>query len=167
MIVGYAAVFDALSENLGGFREMIAPGAFDAVLDDDVRAVINHEPSLILGRTKAGTLTISQDTIGLRYSVEAPGTSYANDFLLSARRGDITQSSFRFQVDQDDWAEDEDGRIIRTIRSFKRLLDVSPVTYPAYPDATVAVRALEQFQEQNRRGLNKTRAGYMLDIAAK
>lgn len=147
VIAGYAALFDSLSENLGGFREKIDKGAFDAVMNDDVRAVFNHDPSIILGRTRSGTLKISQDDVGLRYEVVPPDTQQARDLLVSIERGDINQSSFRFVVDKDDWQEDEDGRIIRTIRSFKSLMDVSPVTYPAYPEATAGVRSLELWKK--------------------
>jgi len=140
-ISGYAAVFNTLSENLGGFREQIAPGAFDPVMDNDVRALFNHEPHLILGRTTADTLQLSLDDTGLRYTIDPPDTQYARDLVKSIERRDVTQSSFAFRVQDDNWDEDDDGRLIRTIREFKRLYDISPVTYPAYPDTTVAARA--------------------------
>lgn len=141
-ISGYAAVFHRLSENMGGFREKILPGAFDNVLNDDVRALINHQSSLILGRTKADTLQLSVDDKGLHYRIDPPDTQYAKDLIASIRRGDITQSSFSFQIEDDNWNEDDDGRLIRTIKSFKRLFDIAPVTYPAYPDTTVAARSI-------------------------
>lgn len=147
MIVGYAAVFDSLSENLGGFREKIAPGAFDAVLGDDVRCALNHDPSLLLGRSTSGTLRVSLDSIGLRYECDPPDTQVARDLMVSMERGDIDQSSFRFMVDEDSWDEDEDGRVVRTIKKFKRLIDVAPVTYPAYPDTSVAQRSLDVWRE--------------------
>lgn len=146
-ISGYAAKFNTLSENLGGFRETIQVGAFDHVLVDDVRALFNHSPSMILGRTKAGTLHLEADAIGLRYCIDPPDTQYARDLHKSIRRGDVTQSSFAFQVDRDDWQEDDDGRIIRTIKTIKRLFDISPVTYPAYPDTSVAARSVLQFRD--------------------
>lgn len=141
-ISGYAAVFNRLSENLGGFREKILPNAFDNVLNDDVRALINHQSSLILGRTSADTLQISVDSRGLHYRIDPPDTQYARDLIASIQRGDITQSSFAFQVEDDNWNEDDDGRLIRTIKSFKKLFDIAPVTYPAYPDTSVAVRSM-------------------------
>lgn len=144
-IVGHAAVFNSLSENLGGFREIIADGAFDSVLQDDTRALINHDSNLILGRTKSGTLVLSVDAKGLRYVIDPPNTSYANDLLESLKRGDIDQSSFGFVVDEDKWEEDSEGRVIRTIIKVKRLMDVSPVTYPAYPDTDVAKRAMDEY----------------------
>ena len=148
-VAGYGSVFNAQSEDLGGFREIIAPGAFDGRLDDDVRALFNHDPNLILGRTKSGTLKLSVDDEGLRYDVDFPNTTLANDLRTSIQRGDVDQSSFAFTVDEDDF-EERDGVIIRTIHKVKRLFDVSPVTYPAYPDASVGVRSLENFL--NKRG---------------
>ncbi len=150
VIRGYAAKFDVLSENLGGFREKIAPGAFDGVLADDVRALINHDPNLIIGRTAAGTARIGVDDAGLWYEVDLPDTNAARDLSESISRGDVSQSSFAFTVASggQDWTEDDEGRVIRTITKMQRLYDVSPVTYPAYPDATVGVRALDQYRER-------------------
>ncbi|POP53072.1 HK97 family phage prohead protease [Zhongshania marina] len=148
MIVGYAAVFDSLSENLGGFREQIAVGAFDGVLGDDVRCAFNHDPSMILGRTVSGTLRISVDGTGLRYECDPPDTQVARDLMVSLERKDVDQSSFRFTVDEDSWDEDDDGRVVRTIKKFKRLIDVSPVTYPAYPDTSVAQRSLDEWRDE-------------------
>lgn len=141
-IRGYGAVFDALSENLGGFREKIAPGAFDDALQDDVRGLINHDSNLILGRTSASTLRLGVDDHGLRYEIDLPDTSYARDLGVSMARGDITQSSFSFFVEDDDWSEDADGRVVRTIKKVRQLLDVSPVTYPAYPQTSSEARGL-------------------------
>jgi len=141
-VEGSAALFNVLSEDLGGFREQIAPGAFNDVLNDDVRALMNHDPNLILARTNAGTLTLEVTADGLMYRYTDPDTSYSNDLRKSMKRGDVTQSSFAFSVAEDDW-EDVNDELIRTIIKFKRLYDVSPVTYPAYPDTTVATRAME------------------------
>ena len=152
VIKGSAAVFNSLSENLGGFREKIDPGAFDSVLADDVRGLINHDSNLVLGRTKSGTLKLSADGEALRYEIDPPNTSYANDLKESLKRGDIDQSSFAFIVDEDKWDEDDDGRVIRTIQKVKRLMDVSAVTYPAYPDTAVSVakRAYEDFIKEKQ-----------------
>lgn len=142
-IVGYAAVFDQLSDDLGGFREMIAPGAFTSALErgDDVRALINHDANLILGRTSNGTLTLSQDDHGLRYEITPPDTSYARDLLISLERGDIDQSSFGFRVNTDKW-ETVNEQNIRTLIDFKRLYDISPVSFPAYPVTSAEARAM-------------------------
>ena len=159
--VGYGSVFNSVSENLGGFREIIAPGAFDDVLGDDVRALINHDSNLILGRTTSKTLRLSVDEVGLRYEVDLPNTSYANDLAVVMERGDVSQSSFGFQVDKDSWSEDEEGRIIRTVEKVSRLYDVSPVTFPAYPEATAAKRSLEQFKTTNYEAETESRSREM------
>lgn len=145
---GYAAKFNTLSDPLGGFREQIAPGAFDGVLDNDVRSFFNHDMNIILGRTVAGTLRISVDDTGLAYEVDLPDTQVARDLIISMDRGDITQSSFAFSVSPngDTWDETEDGVIVRTITKFSRLYDVSPVSIPAYPDATAGVRSLDAWR---------------------
>lgn len=151
-IRGYAAVFGSESEDLGGFTEYIAPGAFDGVLNDDVRALVNHNDNLILGRTSSGTLRLSVDERGLAYEFDVPNTSYGNDLLESVRRGDITQSSFGFTVAEDAWDYEGKGmgkkKPKRTIKKVARLYDVSPVTYPAYPDTSVALRSLQTQQEE-------------------
>lgn len=159
-VFGYAAKFNTRSENLGGtdwqFYETIAPGAFDDVLLDDVRALFNHEAELILARSKngVGTLKIGVDNVGLYYEFEAPDTQVGNDLLVSMRRGDIDQSSFSFMVDRDGQSivrtQDGDGPEIinRTITKFSRLLDVSPVTYPAYLDTEVDARSLAEAVEK-------------------
>lgn len=145
-ISGYASVFNRMSENLGGFREIIAPGAFDNVLDNDVRALFNHDANFLLARTASGTLRLSVDEEGLRYEFEPPNTTAGRDLVESMKRGDITQSSFAFTVRSDSW-EERDGTMIRTIDKVDRLFDVSPVTYPAYPDASVGLRSLQAFKE--------------------
>ncbi len=160
IISGYAAVFNSRSSNLGGFVEVIEPGAFDDVLDDDVRGLFNHDNSLILGRSTAKTLRLSVDSKGLKYDIDAPNTQVGRDLLVSIDRGDITESSFAFRVEDDAWSEDDDGMIVRTIRKFRKLFDVSPVTYPAYSDATVALRGLDLFLEsdaENYESLNELR----------
>ena len=147
-VVGYGSVFNSLSENLGGFRERIDERAFDDVLENDVRALFNHDSNYILGRTTANTLKLSVDEKGLRYSVNIPATSYGDDLMVSLDRGDITQNSFGFIVEEDDWTQDEEGNTIRTIKKVSRLLDVSLVTYPAYPSATIAKRGFLEYRTE-------------------
>lgn len=148
-IRGYAAVFNSDSENLGGFIERIDPKAFDGVLNDDVRALINHDDNMILARTISGTLSLSVDERGLSYEFEVPNTTYGNDLLVSVQRGDISQSSFGFSVAEDEWDRGDVRR--RTIKKVARLYDVSPVTYPAYPDTSVAMRSLNELDEQSQK----------------
>src|SRR5690625_1272981 len=146
-LIGYAARYNVLSGNLGGFRERILPGAFaDAVLTSDIRALWNHEDSLVLGRTKSGTLRVADTELGLHVEIDLPDTTAGRDALTSIRRGDVDQMSFAFTVgpDGDRWFEDEDGRVIREIRSVKELFDVSPVTYPAYDATTVSARSIAE-----------------------
>lgn len=154
VISGYAAIFNRLSHDLGGFKEIIAPGAFDSVLDDDVRAVFNHDPNLILGRSGKGisTLSLRIDENGLFYTVILPNNSIGKDVYESVKRGDIQESSFRFRIapNGEEWKETPDG-LIRTILKVSMLADVSPVTFPAYPDATVAARNLECWKDSLNR----------------
>jgi len=154
-ITGHAAVFNQMSSDLGGFREIIAPDAFSNVLNDDVRALVNHDPSLLLARTTSGTLNLEQTEKGLQYSFDVPDTTYGRDLIISMERGDVTQSSFAFTIEDDSWETTEDGEV-RTINKVKQLYDVSPVTYPAYPDAddlTLAQRslAIHKEKEENKR----------------
>lgn len=154
-ITGHAAVFNKLSSDLGGFREIIAPNAFENVLNDDVRALVNHDPNLLLARTTSGTLNLKQTDEGLQYSFDVPDTTYGRDLIISMERGDITQSSFAFTIEEDSWESTEDGEI-RTINKVKSLFDVSPVSFPAYEsanDLTLAKRslALHKEKEENKR----------------
>ena len=134
-IRGYAAIYNSDSEWMGGFYEQIERGAFDDVLNNDTRAYFNHDESLLLGRVSSGTLRISTDERGLYYEVDLPNTSYANDLVELMKRGDVNQSSFAFLIERDRW-EERDGKTYRIIEKVSRLLDVSPVSQPAYPEAT-------------------------------
>lgn len=148
-IRGYAAVFNQLSEDLGGFREQLATGAFsDAIGASDVRALINHDANLVIGRNKSGTLTMSEDAVGLRVEITPPDTQAARDLVELMKRGDVNQMSFAFTVSKEDqtWTRDGSGPWLRTIKKVSRLFDVSVVTYPAYPQTSAAVRALEDLQ---------------------
>ena len=137
---GYAAVYNSPSEDLGGFIEYIEAGAFDSALGDDVRALFNHDANLLLARTKSGTLKIGVDERGLWYEFDAPNTSTGNDLLELLKRGDVTQSSFGFTIEKDEWRK-QNGVTYRYIKKVARLYDVSPVTYPAYPATTAALKA--------------------------
>jgi len=145
-VTGYAAVFGKPSEDMG-FIEYIEPGAFtEAIGASDVRALFNHDPNLILARTASNTLRVFEDTIGLRYEFEVPETTFGNDLLVSLRRGDVNQSSFAFSVQEQAWETEKlpngELKYTRRIKKVERLYDVSPVTYPAYADTTVAMRAM-------------------------
>lgn len=148
---GYAANFNVLSEDLGGFRELLMPGCFkNALSTSDVRALFNHNPDKILGRNVAGTLRVSEDEKGLRFEVDPPETSYSKDLQISMQRGDVNQCSFGFRVAEegDTWAKDSAGMWIRSIFNVEKLFDVSPVTYPAYVSTSCAVRSMLQKQNE-------------------
>lgn len=145
-ITSYSAVFNSWSKELWGFREIIRPGTFTKTIQNsDIRCLFNHDPNLILGRNKAGTLDIEEDSKGLRYTVSLPGTSYAQDLKQSVMRGDITENSFWFDTISDRWGTEEiDGQKweIRELLEVT-LFDVSPVTFPAYP-GTEGIQARAQ-----------------------
>jgi HK97 family phage prohead protease/HK97 family phage major capsid protein len=135
IISGYASVFGD-SYDLGYFQERVAPGAFDGRTEDDVRLLINHA-GVPLARTTNGTLELTIDARGLHYRAMLADTSEGRDLYKLIKRGDITQSSFAFTIDEDEWSKD---RSMRTITRVGQLYDVSPVTYPASPTTTVAAR---------------------------
>lgn len=148
-LVGYAALYNNLSKNLGGFREKISPGTFNRSLKEgaDVKALFNHAPDNILGRTKSGTLQLSQDDRGLKFRCQLNRESQAHrDLFESVKRGDIDECSFAFTVPSggDMWAEGTDpdtgeACAMRTLKNVD-LLDVSVVTYPAYDNTGVSAR---------------------------
>jgi len=142
-INGYASVYNALSEDLGGFREIVRPSFFEPVLDNDVRATINHDPNRVLGRSTSGTLRLVNDDHGLGVRINAPDTTYARDLITSIKRGDIDQMSFVFRVAEggDRWSNAADGYLLRELITAGELRDVSVVTYPAYPQTSAEARA--------------------------
>jgi|KBSSwiStaDraftv2_1062776.scaffolds.fasta_scaffold11022_4 HK97 family phage prohead protease len=136
---GYASVFEKRSGNLGGFVEKVKPTAFNKTIREaDVRALWNHDPQYVIGRTGAGTLELSIDNSGLYYRSLLPNTSYAKDLAELLERRDVRESSFTFFKVQDDWDLTEEGYPQRSLIEVG-LIDVAPVTFPAYPDATSGV----------------------------
>lgn len=135
---GYAAVFNDPSVPLP-FSERIAPGAFRKTLSEtpDVRLLINHE-GLPLARTKNGTLTLSEDEVGLRFDADLPDTTEARDLWTLIQRGDVDQMSFAFRVIRQKWSADRTERTLTEVSLADG--DVSVVTYPAYPTTTVEAR---------------------------
>jgi HK97 family phage prohead protease len=141
-LTGYAAVFNKLSEPLGGFREKIAPGAFkNSIKDGDVRALWNHDTNLVLGRTTSGTLALKEDKKGLHVEIEPPNTRAGQDAVESIKRGDVNQMSFGFITISDEWNVHKEENI-RTLIEVD-LFDVSPVTFPAYPQTKISARSLK------------------------
>jgi len=134
-IEGYAALFDEVT-NLGYFKEKISRGAFDNNLEDDVRLLVNHE-GVPLARTINGSLELSVDDKGLFYRAHLIDTQEGRDLYKMIQRGDISQSSFAFTIEEDSWNEE---RNLRTINKVAAMYDVSPVTYPAYSATSVTAR---------------------------
>lgn len=152
---GYAAKFGVRSENLGygdvQFYEIIEPAAFNDAIEDDVRGLFNHDANLILGRNKSKTLRLAVDATGLAYDIFPGEQSYARDLEISMARGDVNQSSFAFSMPSDYSGERwvREGKVVtRYIKKVSRLYDVSPVTYPAYPDTNVGLRSLVDAYDQ-------------------
>jgi uncharacterized protein len=143
-LVGYAAVFNSRSEDLGSFVEIIAPGAFTKTLQENrkIKALAHHEWDQVLGAVSSGTLRLKTDEVGLHVEVDPPNTTYANDLVESVSRGDIDGMSFAFEPIIDEWEYNrETDQYTRTLKEV-RLFEVSFVAYPAYSATTVALRDL-------------------------
>jgi HK97 family phage prohead protease len=151
-MVGYAIVFNSLSVDLGGFREIIAPEAVDRTINEgmDVRALVDHDTSKVIGRTRAGTLELRKDARGMRVTIEPDlEISYARDIMRAVARGDVSGMSFGFRVVGDDW--NYDGKMpIRTVTDMT-VSEVSVVTFPAYErtDVQAALRSLHAYKQAN------------------
>jgi HK97 family phage prohead protease len=154
VLTGYAAKFMSYSQDLGGFKERIKPGAFTRALKEgqDIRCLMNHDPNHILGRTKSGTLSLTQDSLGLRFSCTLPDTQLGRDLHTSVSRGDISQCSFAFKVPDggDTWGEDTDengNKFACRLLTDVNVFDVSAVCYPAYLDTNVSANAIDPEDE--------------------
>ena len=155
IISGIASKVDKFYD-LGYFEERIEKGAFDNVLKDDVRALFNHDPNLVLARTKSNTLDMFTDEEGnLAYKFKTPNRSYAKDLEDAVKSGDVDQSSFAFRVAEEKWEWRDDNEKLkkdrRTITKIEKLYDVSPVTYPASPSTTVAARKQSDHENELKR----------------
>ncbi len=139
-IGGYAALFQRLSQNLGGFVEQVEPTFFNKSRGDgwpDVMARYNHDDNMLLGTSGAGTLRLSVDDTGLLYDVDPPNSR--SDVVELVQRGDVRKSSFAFYTYEDEWAVTDQGFPLRKLVS-GRLVDVAPVNVPAYMDTSVGLR---------------------------
>ena len=145
VLTGYAARYNRYSQNLGGFVEQVAPGAFAKSLGDKVSVIAryNHDDNYLLGTTEAGTLVLVSDAEGLRYDVDLPDTTAGNDVGKLAKRGDLRYSSFAFHVLEDEWSVTEQGFPLRTLLNVQ-LVDVAPVNSPAYLDTSTGMRSLAE-----------------------
>ena len=144
---GYAATFEKRSGDLGGFIESIDREAFSDTDMEDVRALFNHDSNFVLGRTKAGTLRLMVDENGLAYEIDMPDTQLGRDMYESIKRGDISQSSFAFTIEDDEYRKEGDT-VFRTIKKIKKLYDVAPVTFPAYESTSVQARKIDELKNQ-------------------
>ena len=145
--VGYAAVFNSTSQNLGGFVERVAPSSFRKTLQEtDVRALFNHDTDALLGRTSSGTLRISEDDKGLRYEIDLPNTTLGRDVAELLKRGDLSGSSFGFRTISDSWDTTDDGFPIRTLTEVA-LREVGPCIWPAYEASEASLRSLAESKE--------------------
>ena len=145
-IIGLGIVFNKESSDLGGFKEIISPDATRNIKFEDVVSLFNHDPNKVLARTP-DTLSVEQKDDGVYYSFEPSDTQASRDLVINIDRKEVRGSSFAFQVADggDTWEKHPSGEYwIRTINEFSAIYDLSPVTFPAYPDTTVAKRALDQ-----------------------
>lgn len=165
-ITGYFAKYNVMSRTLGWFNEIIEPNFFRSALgNSDTVDLFNHDSNFIMGRVSSGTLKIWENDIGLAYECIPPDTQLVRDMILTPiERGDVKGCSFGFILKRrgDDWDEDENGVIIRTLKAdgCRELLDGSQVVFPAYPDTSIALRSMENWKEKlqdERELLDKSR----------
>ncbi|MDN5612408.1 MAG: HK97 family phage prohead protease [Staphylococcus equorum] len=143
VIEGYAIIFDSMSDDLGGFREIVSPHALDSVDVSDVKCLINHDFSYVIGRTQAETLELQVDEKGLYFKCHLPNTSYARDIYENIKAGNVNQCSFFYTLPPNDatarsWSN-VDGEYVQTINTIDELIEISIVTIPAYKDTSVEV----------------------------
>lgn len=160
VLVGHAAVFNRLSEELGPswdrFKEQVAPGAFAQSLEEnDVRALAYHDHRKILGRQSAGTLRLQEDDVGLRVEIDLPDTSVGRDLAVLVKRRDIREMSFGFRAQVQEW-DDSGDMPIRTLKKVD-LREVSAVLFPAYRDTSIALRFLDEWRNDNVRTIAPNR----------
>ena len=143
-ITGYFAVFNSVYEIAPGMTESIAPGAFAGTLDEDIRALVNHDTTLVAGRTKAATLELREDARGLWADIAInPKDGDAMNAYERAKRGDVDQASIGFVIIKQDTEVREDGSVHWTLREVK-LYEISICTFPAYKETNISARAAER-----------------------
>lgn len=156
---GYAARFGS-TYDMGWFTEEVVPGAFDGADMSDVVGLFNHDSNQILGRNTAGTLRLTIDSDGLGYEIDLPDSPNGHNVGVAVERGDITQSSWGFSIEEDEWRT-VGGKDHRTIKKIKRVYDVSPVTFPANPDTTVAKRSRDSRPDDETEIFKLTRSRFL------
>jgi HK97 family phage prohead protease len=159
-VTGTASTFD-VEYDMGWYFEKIESGAFDeAMKTSDCRALFNHDRNLLLARQSSGTLTLSADATALTYEFESPNTTTGNDILEMMERGDLAESSFAFTIKKQRWEDvkQDDGswKYYRVIEEVEHLIDVSPVTFPANPDTSVAKRSFDARENKPEKPEEKT-----------
>jgi uncharacterized protein len=160
-LIGYAAVFDEATDIGGYFRERVAKGAFsDALTRDDIHALFNHDYNNVIGRKKAGTLTLAEDERGLRVEITPPNTQLARDLMENIKAGNIDQMSFAFSMEGGRQTWDETGETpLRTIERVGELFEVSVVPRGAYPTTEIGLRSLDNHRkERAKANFSATRA---------
>lgn len=149
-LTGYAVKWEMKSVTMGyfkRFKEQFKRGAFtESLTNDDQLALWSHDTSKVLGRTKNGTLRLFEDEIGLRFELDLPSTTLGNDAYETIKRGDVDGVSFGFQMQKQEWDENDVDNITRSILKAK-LLEISPVAFPAYPDSQVSARSHDPYKE--------------------
>ena len=149
-IEGYFAVFDSVYEIAPGMSESIAPGAFSKTLSGDIRALTNHDTTLVLGRTKAHTLELREDSHGLWGSIKINrNDADAMNLYERVKRGDVDQCSFGFNIRSEDTDIREDGSVHWTLRDVD-LFEVSACTFPAYEETSISARSQQRDEIQKR-----------------
>lgn len=143
-IEGYFAVFNSIYDIGAGMSEEVAPGAFSETLSGDIRALVNHDTTLVLGRTLAHTLELREDTRGLWGSISInPNDTDAMNQYQRVKRGDVSQCSFGFDILEEDTEIRENGDVHWTIKKV-RLYEVSCCTFPAYESTNISARSEER-----------------------
>ncbi|WP_410991228.1 HK97 family phage prohead protease [Bacillus cereus] len=161
-ISGYAVKWEMKSVTMGywqRFKEQFKKGAFtESLTQDDQLALWSHDTSQVLGRTKNGTLRLFEDEIGLRFELDLANTTLGNDTYETIKRGDVDGVSFGFQMVKEEWDESDPDNVVRSVTKAK-LLEISPVAFPAYPDSQVSVRSHDPYKqfvkERNQKELRK------------
>lgn len=146
-VEGYAALYDNTTD-MGYYNERVATGAFDGSNMSEVMCLFNHNPDHVLANTSSGSLQLETDERGLKFRFDLPNTTIGNDLVEMLRRGDVSQCSFAFRVEEQEWnVSRSDEPDLRTITKIGDVYDVSLVTYPAYPDTSVALRSKRTVEE--------------------
>lgn len=148
-LTGYAIKWEMKSVTMGWrrFREQFKRGAFtESLTNEDQLALWSHDTSKVLGRTKNGTLRLFEDEIGLRFELDLLDTTLGDDAYKTIKRGDVDGVSFGFQMLKQEWDEADHDNVIRTVTKAK-LLEISPVAFPAYPDSEVSARSSDPYEQ--------------------